>query len=175
MGGAVFPSCYLVGLVDKSCPTLEILWTVACQAPPSMGFSSQNTGVGCHFLLQGIFLTQKSNPGLLHCRRILYQLSQKGITLLIYIYLVVCIVHWPHQLKFHVLLFSEALGHNTVPGTEQKSRKKELICAIEQMAFLFSELYFFMCKRKGLDHFRLFQKLKLVEQFLFLFFKRHHT
>ena len=28
----------------------------------------KNTGVGCHFLLQGIFLTQGSNPGLPHCR-----------------------------------------------------------------------------------------------------------
>ena len=32
--------------------------TVAHQAPPSMGFSSKNTGAGCHFLLQGIFRTQ---------------------------------------------------------------------------------------------------------------------
>ena len=31
----------------------------------------KNTGAGCHFLLQGIFLTQGSNPGLLHCRWIL--------------------------------------------------------------------------------------------------------
>ena len=38
----------------------------------------QNTGVGSLSLLQGIFLTQGSNPGLLHCRRILYQLSHKG-------------------------------------------------------------------------------------------------
>ena len=29
-------------------------------------FPEKNTGVGCHFLLQGIFLTQGSNPGLLH-------------------------------------------------------------------------------------------------------------
>ena len=42
---------------------------VAHQAPPSM------TGVGCHFLLQGIFPTQGSNPGLSHRRQILYQLS----------------------------------------------------------------------------------------------------
>ena len=35
----------------------------------------QNTGVGCHSLLQGIFPTQGSNPGLPHCRRILHQLS----------------------------------------------------------------------------------------------------
>ena len=40
-------------------------WTVARQPPLSMGFSGKNTGVGCHFLLQGIFLTQGSNPRLL--------------------------------------------------------------------------------------------------------------
>ena len=37
----------------------------------------QNTGVDSLSLLQGIFLTQGSNPGLLHCRQILYQLSHK--------------------------------------------------------------------------------------------------
>ena len=39
-------------------------WTVAYQAPP-WNFPGQSTGVGCCFLLQGIFLTQGSNPGLL--------------------------------------------------------------------------------------------------------------
>ena len=38
----------------------------------------KNTGVGCHFLLQGIFLTQGSNLGLLNCRKILYRLSYEG-------------------------------------------------------------------------------------------------
>ena len=33
--------------------------------------AGKNTGVGCHFLLQGIFLTQGLNLGLLHCRWIL--------------------------------------------------------------------------------------------------------
>ena len=41
-------------------------------------FPDQNTGVGSLCLLQGIFPTQGFNPGLLHCRRILYQLSHKG-------------------------------------------------------------------------------------------------
>ena len=41
----------------------------------------QNTRVGSLSLLQGIFLTQGSNPGLPHCRRILYQLSHKGTTI----------------------------------------------------------------------------------------------
>ena len=38
----------------------------------------QNTRVGCLSLLQGIFLTQGSNPSLSHCSRILYQLSHQG-------------------------------------------------------------------------------------------------
>ena len=38
----------------------------------------QNTGVGSLSLLQGIFPTQGSNPGLPRCRRILYQLTHKG-------------------------------------------------------------------------------------------------
>ena len=145
-----------LSLVAKACPTLATPWTIACQAPLSMGFSRQeywsglpfpspgdfpdpriqpgsaalqadylptelwgkpnayldyiksllqcrkwkwsrwvvsdslwphglwptrllpswdspgkSTGVGCHFLLQGIFLTQGSNPGLLHSRQTL--------------------------------------------------------------------------------------------------------
>jgi len=40
-------------------------------------FPSKNTGVDCHFLLQEIFPTQGSNPGLPHCRQILYQLSHQ--------------------------------------------------------------------------------------------------
>ena len=39
---------------------------------------SKNTGVGCHSLLQGIFLTQGSNPRLLPCTQILYQGSRVG-------------------------------------------------------------------------------------------------
>ena len=50
----------------------ETLWTVAYQASPSKGFSRQEYwGVGCHCLLQGIFLTQGSNPGLPHWRQTL--------------------------------------------------------------------------------------------------------
>ena len=37
-------------------------WTGAYQVPPSMEFPGKSTGVGCHFLLQGIILTQGSNP-----------------------------------------------------------------------------------------------------------------
>ena len=37
-----------------------------------------NTGVGCHALLQGVFLTQGSNPGVPYCRWILCHLSPQG-------------------------------------------------------------------------------------------------
>ena len=40
--------------------------------------SGKNTEVGCHSVLQGIFLTQGSNLGLLQCRQILYHLSRQG-------------------------------------------------------------------------------------------------
>ena len=54
----------------KSCPTLPIPWTVACQASLSMGFSRQYWS-GMPFLLQGNCLTQELNPGLPHCRQML--------------------------------------------------------------------------------------------------------
>ena len=38
----------------------------------------KNTGVGCHPLLQGIFLTHGLNQGLLHCRQIVYHLNHQG-------------------------------------------------------------------------------------------------
>ena len=41
----------------------------------------KNTGLDSHSLLQSIFLTQGLNPGLLHCRQILYCLSYQGSSL----------------------------------------------------------------------------------------------
>ena len=41
-------------------------------------FQGKSAGVDCHFLLQGIFPTQDSNHGLLHCRQMLYRLSHQG-------------------------------------------------------------------------------------------------
>ena len=53
------------------------LGIVAYHTPSSMDFPGKSNGVGCHFLLQRIFLTQGSNPGLLHCRQMFYLLSHK--------------------------------------------------------------------------------------------------
>ena len=66
----------ICGLVAKLCPILVTPWTVACRLLCPWDFPGKNTGVGCHALLQGIFPTQGSNPCLLHCRQVIYQLSQ---------------------------------------------------------------------------------------------------
>ena len=59
-------------LDTQSCPTLCDRIVFSWDSP------SKNTGVGCHFLLQGICPTQGSNLVLLHCRQILYCLSYQG-------------------------------------------------------------------------------------------------
>ena len=67
-----------VCLVTQSCPIL--CDPMNCNPP---GFSvhgdspSRNIGLDCHALLQGIFPTQRPNPGLPHCRWIIYCLSHK--------------------------------------------------------------------------------------------------
>ena len=58
------------GLVAKLCPTLVTPWTVACQAPLSVGFSRQEYWSGLLFPSPGYL----PNPGIV-CRQNLYQLS----------------------------------------------------------------------------------------------------
>ena len=63
----------------QSCPTL--CDTMDCSLPRLLcpwDSPGKNTGVCCHFRLHGIFPTQELNPGFLHCRQILYQLSYEG-------------------------------------------------------------------------------------------------
>ena len=54
----------------------DSLWPYGLCSP--WNSPGQNTGVGSLYLLQGLIPTQRLNPGLPHCRRILYQLSHKG-------------------------------------------------------------------------------------------------
>ena len=72
--------CYVVlCLVTQLCPTL--CNPMDCSPPGSSVHGDspgKNTGVGCYAFLQGIFLTQGSNPGLPRCRGILYCLSHQG-------------------------------------------------------------------------------------------------
>ena len=74
----IFYECYCESekvkvQVTQWCPTL--CNRMDCSPWDSSG---QNTGMGGCSLLQGIFPTQGSNPGLPHCRWILYQLSHQG-------------------------------------------------------------------------------------------------
>ena len=77
----------------------ETPWTVACtRLLHPWDFPGKSTRVGCHFLLQGIFLTQGSNPGLLHCRQTLYPLSHQGsqsIVQMVPLFLLFCSSHCP--------------------------------------------------------------------------------
>ena len=75
------PSAYpsVLCLVIQSYVTL--CDSMDCSLPGSsvrMDSPGKNTRVGCHAILQGIFPTQGLNPGLPHCRWILYQLSYQG-------------------------------------------------------------------------------------------------
>ena len=62
----------------------DSLQPMDCSLPGSSVYGDspgKNTGLGCHVLLQAIFLTQGSNPHLiylLHCRQIFYLLSHQG-------------------------------------------------------------------------------------------------
>ena len=65
-------------LVAQSCLTLCNPMEFSCQAPQSMEFSGQEYWSGLPFPFPGIFLTQRSNLGLLHCGQIRYHLSHRG-------------------------------------------------------------------------------------------------
>ena len=105
---------------------------------------AQDTGVGSLSLLQGIFLTQESNWGLLHCRQIFYQLSYQG----------------PLQGLNHVLLVVQLLIFSTSWKKFRKESRNELLCALGKTG------------RTGLQIVRYIQKLILWAQFLYLLISR---
>ena len=80
--------CFLIHSLGLSSVTISVkcelpscvwlfvtLWLEPARLLCPWDSPGKNTRVCCHFLLQAIFLTQGSNPGLLHCRKILYHLS----------------------------------------------------------------------------------------------------
>jgi len=91
------PGNLSIKIKTKWRPTLKILWadktslvmsiqtkleseshSILSNSLDSMDCPGQNTGLGSLSLLQGVFPTQGSDPALLHCRWILYQLSYQG-------------------------------------------------------------------------------------------------
>ena len=102
----------------KSCLTL--CNPMDCSLPGSSNpwdFPGKSTGVGCHFLLQGIFPTQGLKPGLSHCKQILYHLSHQGspiLLLLLYIAInkpCICSQKWGWQSIYRAL--NESLKGDT--------------------------------------------------------------
>ena len=95
-------------------------------------FQGKNTRVGCHFLLQGIFPTQGSNPGLLLCRQILYQLSYRELPhhdnhfpgwyqYIIHLgLLLINLISWTHNLSLSMLY-----SLLCVPDVLSKKKKKK--------------------------------------------------
>ena len=80
---------------------------MAC-SPPSSSFVGILQTVVCQALLQGIFPTQGSNPGLLHCTWILYQLSYQGSplnipTILLYFFVPFSMAPPSAPISWHVL------------------------------------------------------------------------
>ena len=73
--------CYALPPVALPNPGIEPRSPVlqADSLPSEPPGKPKNIGVGSLSLLQGIFLTQELNQGLLHCRQILYQLSYQGV------------------------------------------------------------------------------------------------
>ena len=66
-------------LVTHTCPSLVQLYGLQpTRLLHPWDFPGKSTGVGCHCLLQRIFPTQGSNPGLPHCRQSLYHLIHQG-------------------------------------------------------------------------------------------------
>ena len=107
----------------QSCPTL---WTVVCQTPLSMGlYPAKNTGVSCHSLLQGFFLTQGSNLHLLslrHCRPVLHcwatrkPTSLYGISICSFV-----LLRWVLEYSGTLSAFSisDSTGRESCPSTEE--------------------------------------------------------
>ena len=87
----IYTHTHIYVLIHFSCVWLSVTpWIAAHQALLSMDSPRKNTGVGCHAVLQGIFLTQGLNSGLLqllHFRQILYHCATREAHIYVYIYI----------------------------------------------------------------------------------------
>ena len=106
---------------------LSTVWKVESESESHSGvsdsFQGQNTGVGTLSLLQGIFPIQGSNPGLPHCRRLLYQLRHKGSPL----------KSWS-SIKFTCTI--KIVSHQILPTFKYRLRSSFLRTSPDQSHFL---------------------------------------
>ena len=126
-------------LVPHSCPTF--CDPTECSLPGSSVHGDspgKNAGVGCHALLQGIFPTQGSNPGLPHCRQILYQLSHKGSPRILDVWPILSPVDLPNPV---IKPGSPALQVDSLPAEPQGKPKNSAVgnLFLLQLTFLTQE------------------------------------
>ena len=103
--------CFKVSqvLVAQSCLTLCVHGLQSTSVFCPWDSPGKNPGVGRHLLLQGIFPTQGSNPGLLHCRQILYHLSHQG-------YISCCRLFAPRAKWMNTFQNGDTGGPEAAPG-----------------------------------------------------------
>ena len=152
--------------VAQSCPTLckphGLSPAILLHPWDSPG---KSTRVGCHSLLQGIFLTQGLNLGLLHCRRILYHLSYWRTRLIFYTLLKVkqrsgfqVSLKRPSLLLLLLSRFSRVwLCADPIDGSPPGSPVPEILQArtLEWVAISSSSAWKWKGKVKSLSHVRL--------------------
>ena len=90
-------------------------WMVAARLFCPWDSPGKNTGVGCYSLLQGIFPTQGSKPGLLHCRHILYCLSHQESP--------ICIIYrFYNRKRKSIITYSETKFNTVQLGSLKKNQ-----------------------------------------------------
>ena len=117
---------FLIMLAAKSCLALR---------NSVYGISAgKNTGVGCHYLLQGIFPTQGSNPGLLPCRKILYHQSHQGSIKHCIIYILYS--KWIAKVLFSVYhICSVRTSTSTITITRWKIKEKSFTFHVQKTKY----------------------------------------
>ena len=98
-------------------------WTNTPGSSVHENSSGKNAGVGCHALLQGIFLTQGLNPGLPHCKQTLYPLSDQGSLKIAQL----C----PNSFQPHGILPSQNAGVGTFPFSRSSQPRDEPRSALQ--------------------------------------------
>ena len=123
-------TCFLYPKVDSfvmSCVHSHSVVSNSCDpidcSPPGPSDHGATPGkngrVGCHALLHGIFPTQGLNPGLLHCRRILYHLNHQGSSFVVSSY------HNNKLISLHSSLFMSRVSDCVFVCVEGKDRASE--------------------------------------------------
>ena len=128
-----------VCLVAQSC----LCDPMDCSLPgsPVHGDSpGKNTGVGCHALLQGIFLIQGSNPGLPNCRQILYHLSHLGSPILC-LKTVFCTTNWRFLLSLSLFFFFFAWIFSYFKKTSKERMRVFLMICTQRFNFFLLNIW----------------------------------